>query len=80
MVKTPPANAEMRETQARFLGQKDSLEDEMVTHSSILSWRVPWTEEPGGQLSIGLQSWTKTEATYHTCNREEPLCLTEVKL
>ena len=37
------------------LGQKDPLEDSMATHSSILAWRIPWTEEPGGLGSIGLQ-------------------------
>ena len=38
------------------LGQEDSLEEEMATHSSILAWRIPWTEEPGGLQSMGLQS------------------------
>ena len=37
------------------LGQKDPLEDSMATHSSILAWKIPWTEEPGGLGSIGLQ-------------------------
>ena len=37
------------------LGQEDDLEKEMATHSSILTWRIPWTEEPGGPQSIGLQ-------------------------
>ena len=44
-VKRLPA---MRETQVRSLGQEDSLEEEMATHSSILAWEIPWTEEPGG--------------------------------
>ena len=44
MVKSSPA---MQETQVRFLGQEDSLEKGMATHSSILAWRIPWTEEPG---------------------------------
>ena len=39
----------------RFLGQEDPLEEEMATHSSILPWRIPWTEEPGGLQSMGLQ-------------------------
>ena len=43
----------MQETRVRFLGQEDLLEKEMATHSSILSWRIPWTEEPGRQ-SMGL--------------------------
>ena len=37
------------------LGQKNALEEEMATHSSVLAWRIPWTEEPGGLLSMGLQ-------------------------
>ena len=38
----------MQETQVQSLGQEDPLEKEMATHSSILAWRIPWTEEPGG--------------------------------
>ena len=45
----------MRETQVQSLGQEDPLEKEMVTHSTILSWRIPWTEEPGGLSSMGSQ-------------------------
>ena len=45
----------MQEMQVRSLGQEDSLEEGMTTHTSILSWRVPWTEEPDGLQSIGLQ-------------------------
>ena len=37
------------------LGEEDPLEEEMATHSSILAWRIPWTEEPGGLQSIGVQ-------------------------
>ena len=44
----------MWETRVRFLGQEDPLEKEMATHSSILAWRIPWTEEPGGLQSIEL--------------------------
>ena len=50
MVKTPPANA----GDAESLGQEDPLEKEMATHSSILAWKIPWTEEPGGLRSMGL--------------------------
>ena len=39
---------EVRETQVRSLGWEDPLEKEMATHSSILAWKIPWTEEPGG--------------------------------
>ena len=43
---------ESQETQFRSLGQEDPLEEGRVTHSSILAWRIPWTEEPGGLQSI----------------------------
>jgi len=45
----------MLETWVWSLGHEDPLEKEMATHSSILAWRIPWTEEPGGLQSIGLQ-------------------------
>ena len=43
----------MWETRIRSLGQQDPLEKEMATHSSILAWKIPWTEEPGGLQSMG---------------------------
>ena len=46
----------MQETQVRSLGQEDPLEEEIATHSSILAWEIPWTEEHGGLSSTGLQS------------------------
>ena len=52
MVKNLPA---MQETQVRFLGEEDPLEKEMTMHSSILAWKIPWTEESGGLQSMGLQ-------------------------
>ena len=52
MVKYRPA---MWETRVRSLGQEDPLEKGMATHSNILAWRVPWTEEPGGVPSMGSQ-------------------------
>ena len=52
MVKNLPA---MQETRVQSLDQEDPLEKEMVTHSSIIAWRIPWKEEPGGQPSIGSQ-------------------------
>ena len=52
LVKNLPA---MQETWVRFLGQEDPLEEETATHSSILAWKIPWTEEPSGLQSIGLQ-------------------------
>ena len=51
-VKNPPA---IQETLVQFLGQEDLLEKRMVTHSSILAWRIPWTEEPRGLLFTGSQ-------------------------
>ena len=45
----------MRETWVRSLGWEDPLEKEMASHSRILAWRIPWTEEPGGLQSMGLQ-------------------------
>ena len=56
MVKNLPA---MWETWVRSLGGEDPLEEGMATHSSILAWRVPWTEEPGGLQSTGSQSRTR---------------------
>ena len=47
-VKNPPAVQETQETQVQSLGQEDPLQEEMTTHSSILIWEIPWTEEPGG--------------------------------
>ena len=55
VVKSSPA---MQETWVRSLGQGDPLDEEMATHSNILAWRIPCTEEPGGLQSMGLQSQT----------------------
>ena len=52
MVKNPPA---MQETQVRSLGWEEPLEKEMATHSGILAWKIPWTEEPGGLQPMGSQ-------------------------
>ena len=62
VVKNLPAN-EMQETQVWFLGQEDPLEKEMATHSNIPAWETPWTEEPGGLQSRGLQSQTRLSPT-----------------
>ena len=54
MVKNLPANAEDSERwRVQSLGGEDPLEEGMATHSSILAWRIPWTEEPGGLQSTG---------------------------
>ena len=50
----------MQETRVQSLGWEDPLEKGMATQSSILAWRVPWTEEPGRLPSKGMQSWTQT--------------------
>ena len=59
VVKNPPASTgDMRDTgltHIQSLGWEDSLEEGMVTHSSILAWRIPWTEKPGGLQFIGSQ-------------------------
>ena len=52
MVKNPPA---IQETQVQSLGREDPLEKEMATHSSILAWEIPWSEESGGLQSMGSQ-------------------------
>ena len=50
-----PAGAGAEGDTVRFLGQEDPLEEKMATHSSMLAWEIPWTEEPGGLQSAGLQ-------------------------
>ena len=56
MVENLPA---IQETWAGSLGWEDPLEKVMATHSIILAWKIPWTEEPGGLKSMGSQSWTQ---------------------
>ena len=53
VVKNPPAMQELQEANVGSLGRADPLEEGMATHSSILAWRIPWTEEPGGLQSRG---------------------------
>ena len=55
VVKNPPANAGDAEDWVRSLAQEDLLAEDMATHSNILAWRIPWTEEPVGLQSRGLQ-------------------------
>ena len=55
MVKNLPANARDLRRQVQSLGQEDPLEEGMATHYTILAWRTPWAEEPGGIQFIGLQ-------------------------
>ena len=58
MVRNLPA---MQETRVQSLGQEDPLEKGMATYSSVLAWRIPWTEEPGGLQSMGHKEWGTTE-------------------
>ena len=55
VVNNPPAMQEWQETRVPSLGREEPLEEGMATHSSILAWRIPWTEEPGGLQSMGSQ-------------------------
>ena len=55
VVKKPHAMQETQEMWVQSLGREDPLEKEMATHSSILAWRIPWTEKPGGLQSMGSQ-------------------------
>ena len=57
----------MQEMWVPSLGREDPLEKEMATHSSILAWRIPWTEEPGGLQSMGSQS-----VRYHLATKQPP--------
>ena len=58
LVKNPPA---MQDIQVRFLGREDLLEKEMATHSSILAWKIPWTEKPGTSSMVGCSPWGRKE-------------------
>ena len=50
----------MQETWVQSLGGEDPLEEEMATHSNVLAWKIPWTKEPGGLQSMGLQEADRT--------------------
>ena len=64
MVKRLPT---LRETRVRSPGWEDPLAKEMATHSSILAWKIPWTEEPGGLQSMGCKESDMTEQFHFTC-------------
>ena len=55
VIKNPPAVQEMQKTWVQSPGWEDTLEEEIANHLSILAWKIPWTEEPGGLQSKGLQ-------------------------
>ena len=61
VVKNLPAMQEMQKTWVQSLGPEDPLEEEMATHSSILAWEIPWTEDPGRLQSVHgvAKSWTQ---------------------
>ena len=67
--KNTPVMQNMQEMQVQSLGWEDPLEEEKATHSSILAWEIPWTEEPGGPWSKGCTELDRTEATEHTCRQ-----------
>ena len=69
-VKNLPA---MQETQVQSLGWADPLEEGMATHSSILAWRIPWTEEPGELQSMELHRIDTTKRTKQTCRAGKEL-------
>ena len=73
MVKNWPA---VQETKVRSLGQEDLLEKEMAIHSSILAWRTPWIEEPGGLQSMGLQRirWDRVTNIHSHTHRQGSIC------
>ena len=61
MVKDVPTNQEMQQTGVQSLSQEDPLDEGMATHASILAWRIPWKEEPGGLQSMGVAELDTTE-------------------
>ena len=65
VIKNPLPMQEMQETWVQSLGQEDLLEKKMATYSSILAWKIPWTEEPGGLQSMGLQRARHNLSTEH---------------
>ena len=74
MVKNLPV---MQETQVQSLGWEDLQEKGMDTHSSILAWRIPWTEEPGGLQSMRLQRVVHDWVTKHTHGNQDRGCSTQ---
>ena len=62
-VKHPPAMLELQEAWVGLLGREDPMEEGMATHSSILGWKTPWTEEPGGLPSCGRKKLDMADVT-----------------
>ena len=67
---------EMQEIQVQFLGQENPLEKEMATHSSILAWKIYWTEEPGALQSMGIaeSDMTENEHTHTHTHTQLKVC------
>ena len=86
LVKNSPAMQKTQEMQVQSLGQKDPLDKEMATHSSIVVWKIPWTEEPGGLQSTGTQRvghdrvCAHARARTHTHTHTHMQCITLVGL
>ena len=74
-IKNLPATKEIQETQVWSLGLGDSLEEEMSTLSSIIAWKIPWTEEPGGLQSRELQRVIHDWVTEHTHRDHRDECI-----
>ena len=70
-VKNLPASSGDARDEVQSLNQEDPLEDEVTTYSSILAWKIPWREEPGGLQSMGPQRIGHNRATEHTSNSKE---------
>ena len=68
---------ETQEMQVPSLGREDPLEEEMATHSSLLAWEIPWTEEPGRFQSMGLQRVRYALTTEHTLTQPHLDCMSE---
>ena len=68
MVKNLPANAGDTEMQVQSLDQEDPLEKEMASHSNILAWKIPWTEEP-----VGYSSWDRRRVGHHLVTKQQTL-------
>ena len=68
MVRNPPANAEDAREAGSILDQEEPLEEEMATRSSFLAWETPWTEDPGGLQSLGVEKESDTTEHARTKN------------
>ena len=79
LVKNPPANTGNARDSVRSLGGEDPLEEEMTAHSSILAWKIPWTEKPGGLMSMGSQRVRYDWVTEHTLSGRGTKFLSKIR-